>query len=57
MTTDLLAATAELVDIPSVSRHESALADHVAAALADRRAVLPLALLGGERAGIVHLSR
>ena len=34
MTTDLLAATAELVDIPSVSRHESLLADHIAAALA-----------------------
>ncbi|HXQ18063.1 MAG TPA: succinyl-diaminopimelate desuccinylase [Acidimicrobiales bacterium] len=34
MRSDLLAATAELVDIPSVSRHESALADHVAAALA-----------------------
>src|ERR1700678_2192508 len=34
MTTDLLAATAELVDIPSVSRHESVLADHIAAALA-----------------------
>jgi succinyl-diaminopimelate desuccinylase len=34
VTSDLLAVTAELVDIPSVSRHESALADHVAAALA-----------------------
>jgi succinyl-diaminopimelate desuccinylase len=34
VTGDLLAATAELVDIPSVSRHESAMADHVAAALA-----------------------
>lgn len=29
MTTDLLAFTAELVDIPSVSHHEQALADHV----------------------------
>ena len=33
MTTDLLAATAELVDIASVSRHEAAMAEHVAAAL------------------------
>jgi succinyl-diaminopimelate desuccinylase len=34
VTSDLLTAAAELVDIPSVSRHESAMADHVAAALA-----------------------
>jgi succinyl-diaminopimelate desuccinylase len=31
--TDLLALTAELVDIPSVSHHEGAIADHVEAAL------------------------
>lgn len=31
--TDLLALTAELVDIPSVSHHEAALADHVEAVL------------------------
>ncbi|MEO7836640.1 MAG: succinyl-diaminopimelate desuccinylase [Acidimicrobiales bacterium] len=31
--TDLLALTAELVDIPSVSHHETALADHVESAL------------------------
>lgn len=37
MTSDLLAATAELVDIPSVSRNESAMADHVARALAGCR--------------------
>lgn len=33
MTTDLLAATAELVAIPSLSRNETALADHVEAVL------------------------
>lgn len=33
MSTDLLAATAELVSIPSVSRHEARLADHVEAVL------------------------
>ena len=31
--TDLLAATAELVAIPSLSQHEKALADHVEATL------------------------
>ncbi len=31
--TDLLALTAELVDVPSVSHHEEALADHVEAVL------------------------
>ncbi len=34
MTTDLLALTTELVDVPSVSHHETALADRVAAELA-----------------------
>lgn len=34
-TADLLALTAELVDIPSVSHHEAALADHVEALLAE----------------------
>lgn len=33
---DLLAAVAELVDIPSVSHHEAALADHVTGQLRDR---------------------
>ena len=33
---DLLARTAELVDIASVSHHEQALADHVQARLAAR---------------------
>ena len=54
---DLLVLTASLVAVPSVSRHEAELADHVERRLAERASMLALTRVGNTVIARTELGR